>query len=320
MVSPLEKSGRIRLGSVLPHAEISALAAARKRLFTKRRRPPRRRTGRAIHRRAECLFAVQRPHAGRFCFQSVRGRPHCRGQNFQPGEASGAARARPGKPAAISLPPGRHCSREPKPSVEFLSGIKQAGFDLPEFAGLAGGKIASASPLTQRKLGRLRPWAWSPDSMELLAPLFANVTAEKRAAEKRFNDGLAELYSKTWSAEFLRGILCRRRRGDESQTSKTSQRLLTSSPTKDWLCTENEIGVGVNSLAEALAAVAKIRSRGHHKVVIKQALGLAGSNAMRLFEPEIMPAQKRWMENVFAHKRELVVEPWLERASFRRIV
>jgi len=202
-----------------------------------------------------------------------------------------------------------------KPSVEFLSGIKQAGFDLPEFAGLAGGKIASASPLTQRKLGRLRPWAWSPDSMELLAPLFANVTAEKRAAEKRFNDGLAELYSKTWSAEFLRGILCRRRRGDESQTSKTSQRLLTSSPTKDWLCTENEIGVGVNSLAEALAAVAKIRSRGHHKVVIKQALGLAGSNAMRLFEPEIMPAQKRWMENVFAHKRELVVEPWLERAA-----
>jgi len=178
-----------------------------------------------------------------------------------------------------------------KPGVEFLSGIKQAGFPLPEFV-----TLADVRSLQSRKLGSLRPWAWGPDSFELLKPVFTSVTGEKRADEKRFNDGIARLYSKAWSAEFFR-----------KQITHHSSRLA------GWLCTENEIGVAVNSLDEALAAIAKIRTRGHHKVVVKEAFGVAGSNALRLFEPKILPTQQRWMENAFARKRELVVEPWLER-------
>jgi uncharacterized ferritin-like protein (DUF455 family) len=242
-----------------------------------------------------------------------------------------------------------------KPSVDFLSGIKQAGFPLPEFvefgntgasavASLSstGGEgqgeeavnlqnqIPSPRPfprlggareknaadairsLQVRKLGRLRPWAWGPDSFELLKPVFASVTGEKRDDGKRFNNGLTQLYSKTWSAEFLRKVLSVGRaallRGQNGEAAQ--QRRPTN---KNWLCTENDIGVAVNSLDEALAAIATIRARGHHKVVVKEAFGVAGSNAMRLFEPEILPAQIRWLENAFARKRELVVEPWLER-------
>jgi uncharacterized ferritin-like protein (DUF455 family) len=199
-----------------------------------------------------------------------------------------------------------------KPSVEFLSGIKQAGFALPEFSARA-----DVRSLQARKLGSLRPWAWGPDSFELLKPIFASVTGEQRADEMRFNSGIAQLYSKAWSAEFLRKIISRRSRGDETQTEnpKSSQRLLTSSPTSDWLCTENEIGVAVNSLAEAQAAIAKIRARSHHKIVVKESYGVAGSNALRLFEPEILPNQIRWLENAFGHRRELVVEPWLARVA-----
>ena len=179
--------------------------------------------------------------------------------------------------------------------------------------------------LAARKLGSLRPWAWGPDSFELLKPVFASVTGEKRADEKRFNDRIAQLYSKSWSANFLRQILpSRSSRGNESQTKNRqstignrqfSQRLLTSAATIDWLCSENEIGMSVNSLDEALAAISKIRARGHHKIVVKQAFGVAGSNALRLFEPEILETQLRWMRNAFARKRELVVEPWLERVQ-----
>ena len=229
-----------------------------------------------------------------------------------------------------------------KPSVEFLSGIKQAGFALPEFVELKErGSVTRSNPanaegsqntgadaetkpasghrpalreLAQRKLGRLRPWAWGPDSFELLKPLFTNVTGEERTGDQRFNDSLAPLYSKAWSAELLKTLLGRRRR-DESQikNSKSNQRLLTSSPTEGWLCTENEVGVAVTSLEEALAAVSKIRARGHHKIVVKEALGLAGSNAMRLFEPEILDSHRRWMANALSNDRQLVVEPWLER-------
>src|SRR5258708_1156086 len=64
----------------------------------------------------------------------------------------------------------------------------------------------------------------------------------------------------------------------------------------EWLCPESEIGMAVNSLEKALAAIEKIRRRGHHKIIVKEALGVAGSNAMRLFEPELLETQKRWMQ------------------------
>ena len=184
-----------------------------------------------------------------------------------------------------------------KPTVEFLSRIKQAGYALPEFAA-----TDSVADLQARKLGSLRPWAWGPDSHELLKPIFDSVSGEKRSAEQRFNANLAELYSKAWSADLLRKILT------------ANPELGTANPELTWLCSANEVGTAVDSLADAQAVIAQIRARGHHKIVVKEAYGVAGSNALRLFEPELLPHQLRWLENLFAHQRQLVVEPWLERA------
>jgi uncharacterized ferritin-like protein (DUF455 family) len=198
-----------------------------------------------------------------------------------------------------------------KPSVEFLSGIKQAGFNLAEFV-----ELDHRAGLTERKLGRLRPWAWGPDSVEFFEPIFANLTGEKRTASGSFNPVIAQFYSKAWSAALLNIILTRSSRRESAHSKKVeiNQSRLTSAATENWLCTEHEVGVAVNSLTEALAAIAAIRQRGHHKIIIKEALGLAGSNAMRLFEPEILETHRRWIANAVAKGRQLVVEPWLERA------
>ncbi|HET7624746.1 MAG TPA: DUF455 family protein, partial [Verrucomicrobiae bacterium] len=112
---------------------------------------------------------------------------------------------------------------ERRPSVEFLSGIKEAGFALPEFVALTRPSATLSHPmgeglgvrairsgvenLANRKLGSLRPWAWAPDSFELLKPLFGNVTGEKRSHDDRYNERIAQLYSKSWSANFLREVL-----------------------------------------------------------------------------------------------------------------
>jgi uncharacterized ferritin-like protein (DUF455 family) len=234
---------------------------------------------------------------------------------------------------------------ERRPSVEFLSGIKQAGFALPEFvemlergsvsrstlaikvakktdaiinteaaAGHSPPLQSSLENLAQRKLGRLRPWAWGPDSVEWLEPLFANLTGEKRIASGSFNPGIAQLYSKAWSAALLNKVLLRSSRREEAHSSPgKSQSLLTSAATSNWLCTEHEVGVAVDSLAGALEAIAAIRQGGHHKIVVKQALGLAGSNAIRLFEPELLETHRRWIEKAVENRRQLVIEPWLER-------
>lgn len=227
-----------------------------------------------------------------------------------------------------------------KPSVEFLSGIKQAGFPLPEFVEFGGARLwpqaqpkhaataesirnkeraaagaphtAALQPLATRKLGSLRPWAWGPDSFELFKPLFGSITGEKRKDASRFNDQIAQLYSKAWSADFLRKLLTGRAGNPLPAEAPlaASRRARSDAP---YLCPENEIGVAVHSLEETRAAIGQIRARGHHKIVVKESFGVAGSNALRLFEPEILPAQLRWLENAFARKRELVVEPWLER-------
>lgn len=222
-----------------------------------------------------------------------------------------------------------------RPSVEFLSRIKQAGFPLPEFVEMSHGarlwsqtqpqpvgehrdaaagapRPAALRALTSRNLGRLRPWAWAPDSVELLAPLFANLTAEDRSPEQRFNPGIAQLYSKAWSAELLRRFLTGTRREDNSPGAESAI-AHRPSPIQNWLCTEHEVGVSVNSLAAALEAIATIRARSHHKIVIKQAVGLAGSNAVRLFEPVILESHRHWMTRTLARGQALIIEPWLER-------
>jgi hypothetical protein len=180
-----------------------------------------------------------------------------------------------------------------RPLAGFLAAIKQAGFSLPEFVELEAGRIDTASSLCQRKLGSLRPWAWGPDSVELLKPLFARVAGESRSASQYFNDAIAQLYSKAWSADFLRKVLAR--------------------VAESWLCPEQEAGVVVETLEDALGAVAAIRSRGHQRVVVKQACGLAGHNAIRLWESEVSPAQRHWLARALKNGRQLVVEPWLER-------
>jgi uncharacterized ferritin-like protein (DUF455 family) len=186
---------------------------------------------------------------------------------------------------------------ERRPAMKFLSSIKHAGFALPEFVVMnrRTGTAPGIETLSARKLGRLKPWAWGPDSIELLKRLFSNTTAETRPPEKRFNSAIARLYSKAWSADFLRKLIANKNEA--------------------WLCRSDDAGVATRSVAEALSAIEAIRKRHHHRIVVKESLGLAGSNAMRLFEPELLDAHRRWMTNAIQNGRELVVEPWLEREA-----
>jgi len=206
---------------------------------------------------------------------------------------------------------------EQRPAVEFLSGIKQAGFALPEFLEMPRPATLPAE-LAARKLGGLRPWAWGPDSVDLFAPLFGRLAAGQRTAEQSFNPEIAKLYSKAWSAALLGKFLSRSSRDEALKSeSEKSQSLVTSAATGEsgWLCTGDEVGVAVETLDDALSAIAAIRRRGHHAVVLKQALGLAGRNALRLFEPAVSEPQRRWIGKSLANGGQLVVEPWLERAA-----
>ena len=201
-----------------------------------------------------------------------------------------------------------------RPTAGFLYALQQVGFPLPEFLELQEGRLDPAGSLCQRKLGSLRPWAWGPDSIRLFEPLFGRLGSGARSADEYYNDNVARLYSKAWSAGFLRKVLaCCTTAREASSPGAGASMPPDAAPTRAWLCSEQEAGTVVDTLEAALGAVAAIRGRGHHRVVVKQAYGLAGLNSVRLWEPEILPAQRQWMAHALRRRRPLVVEPWLER-------
>ena len=78
------------------------------------------------------------------------------------------------------------------PASDFLATLKSAGFELPEFV-VAPDDVRLDGPLGERKLGGLRPWAWAPDSLERLSPLFSQVTGDDRGPDDCFTPRIAEL-------------------------------------------------------------------------------------------------------------------------------
>ncbi|MEY4691596.1 MAG: hypothetical protein RIT19_1921, partial [Verrucomicrobiota bacterium] len=183
------------------------------------------------------------------------------------------------------------------PAPDFLATLNAAGFELPEFVVVPEEVAVQAAWGVERKLGGLRPWAWAPDSMERLGPLFPQVTGDDRGPDDCFNPRIAELYSKAWSARLLRAI---------------HSELAAVFPA---LCPIGTIGLPVTDLPAVLEAIGEFRTRGFHRLVVKQALGLAGANAIRLWEPELLETQRRWMAESLEAGQTLVVEPWLDRIA-----
>ncbi|MCK6500728.1 MAG: hypothetical protein L6Q38_14725, partial [Nitrospira sp.] len=207
-----------------------------------------------------------------------------------------------------------------RPSVEHLSRLKSAGFPLPEFVELEAkdglenrGDIESTpdttaiAGLAQRRLGHLRPWAWGPDAVRRFQPLFAAVTGTNQSPDRCFPPDMASAYSKAWSADVLRDFL----------TNQVPPMPGTDQPwgSQSWLCPISDVGVAAKTLDEVMSAVAAIRGRGHHRVVVKEAFGLAGHNAVRLWEPEMLPHQQQWIRSAIATGNPVVVEPWMERVT-----
>jgi uncharacterized ferritin-like protein (DUF455 family) len=169
-----------------------------------------------------------------------------------------------------------------RPASNHLSRLAAAGFDLPEFETLApDGTLRADSLLRQRKLGGLRPWAWTPEANRLFVPLFRNVGGAERDAG--WDVSQRGLFSKAFGADVLRKL------GDPDS------------------------GIAVDSLDRLREALESIRSRGHRTVVLKPAFGLSGRGHRRL--TEINVEAEAWVASILALQEHLVVEPWFDRVA-----
>lgn len=160
------------------------------------------------------------------------------------------------------------------PGKEHLAYLKKAGFELPEI--LEIGKLENR----ERKLGGLRPWAWSPDSSAILEP-FAGFISDKLAWQWR------EPLPALWFSKEI-GV-------------QLSEKLGVS----------DGVGVFCKDEESARKAIAKHLKCGD--VLIKAAHACAGRGHKRVKQSESADSYLAWLKNTLKAHGGVVVEPWLDR-------
>jgi uncharacterized ferritin-like protein (DUF455 family) len=159
-----------------------------------------------------------------------------------------------------------------EPSIGYLARLKKAGFEIPE--------ILLENQLAGRKLGGIRPWAWSPDASRLFHPYAESVAP-----------GLDHPWREPVPAKWLSkevGLQLEQRIGPVPETGE----LLL-----DQAAVEDRITAWLKSGQVLLKAPFSHAGRGHLRV-----------------NGRSDPARTRgWVRNTLAAHGGVVVEPWLER-------
>ena len=156
------------------------------------------------------------------------------------------------------------------PGNGHLAYLKQCGFDLPE--------IVTMDQLKGRKLGGMRPWAWSPDAARQFEPYAGQVS---KNVSWQWREALpAHCLSK--------GFGC---------------------SAEESLGQAEGAGVFCGDVASAIEAVKRFSESGD--VLLKAVHACAGRGHLRVKVGETVP--EAWLVEALAQHGGMVVEPWLER-------
>lgn len=159
-----------------------------------------------------------------------------------------------------------------EPSVAHLQTLKAAGFDPPE--------ILTFPARPGRRLGGLRPWAWSPDAVAVLQPLADDVGPNTPCP---WRPGLPlEWFSK--------------------EIGLRLHAALGNAPDTGRLCRDQD---------QVLRECGELLTRG--RVLLKAPFACAGRGHFRLDKVCGSGKAAGWIRNTLAAHGAVVVEPWLER-------
>jgi uncharacterized ferritin-like protein (DUF455 family) len=176
------------------------------------------------------------------------------------------------------------------PAPEFLRKIQSYGFHLPEI--LLAQK--NRAPIITRKINDLRPWAWTPDSVDFFKQHLDAATTP-RTADSLWNDGIRELFSKTWSANW-------------------ASKFADNSPDSDWLAPAEIYGKTAANLDELLDLRAHYAELGYANIACKAPFGSAANGIRCLLDREVIsPTLQKWLDQIWAEQGTFLIEPWLER-------
>jgi len=180
-----------------------------------------------------------------------------------------------------------------RPTREFLRRIQEIGLPLPELVETASDFSSPRAPSIKRKIGEIRPWAWTPDSVEFFSGSFEYVTRLPKVSEL-WNSDVRSLFSKLWAAEQAVALL--------------------EGGSEEWIATKDVLANRAADLRELETVRREMRNLGYRDIVCKAPFGTAGNGNRCLFkDEEISRAMKQWLEQTWSEQGAVLVEPWLKR-------
>ena len=175
------------------------------------------------------------------------------------------------------------------PGKAFLAGIQERGIQLPEILEYE----ASVAPAINRKIGAIRPWAWTPDSLSFFKDTFESLTRAKDS-DTLWNEKIRNLFSKSWSADWARSL---------EEVGEA-----------DWNAPANVYGSSISSLEELDIWRRKFSNEGYENIVCKAPFGTAaGGNRCLMKGEAVSTSVQAWLQSVIGNQGAVVVEPWLDR-------
>jgi len=180
------------------------------------------------------------------------------------------------------------------PSPDFLHHLQNLHFTVPEIIERdRDAKVLTAPPI-DRKIGALKPWAWSPDSIRFFEEAAAKLTRPIDLSAL-WSKERQKLYSKSWSAQWARELA--------ELNSKS-----------DWLAPPEAYGVELNSIDGIESHRGRLQGLGYGDIVIKAPFGTAANGMRCVMEGETLSKSIRaWIEDTMRQQGSVIVEPWLDR-------
>lgn len=180
------------------------------------------------------------------------------------------------------------------PSLAMRKRLLSLGCTLPEFI-----MMDDAQSLAERKLERLTPWAWTPKSHQIAAPL-RDATREELP---NWKPDLVKLYRKTWSCRLLKHWL------DDSTANDPVE-----AEVQGFFPLPASVGREASCHADVVEAVEWFAERGYDALIIKQDLATAGRGQRRVCCSRGLTNQdSSWLDALFDRSGSAVVEPELDR-------
>lgn len=172
------------------------------------------------------------------------------------------------------------------PSSGFVQKLKDAGFDLPTFCGLADLESFSAG-----SFGNICPWGWNPAAHFKLKNLKGKCSCEFMLSPIfRWEKEHRLLFERSTSLDFL-------------------AKILNQNPT-DWFIDRSLTGVIVTSYEEIESLLKK-----HSPLVIKAPISSSG-RGIQIIRSKILNVSKRqWISGILKQQNYLIAEPFLEKLT-----